>query len=288
MFFGNVPWNFTTSHIKIHHGVNGGIGDTFYLWDFDRTSIGDFMLYVHRILMHMTGYSSVKYFKCNGMKKQADQLESGIYTYITFCVGILAITRSLSFLFWIVLQPLFCMTYFLALINVGFHGFLEYDNKGQHIKVVDSTAIIDGSDDLWGEDDHMAHHYHGNVYYRDLPAHQSSKKDEFTKHKASVFHTVSIVELSIFILFQLWDELAKYYVDYSGKMTKEEIIEMLKVRAKRVETSYEEYQQYLIEPTLESRNKLRLNVAAAKEEETSNKDSDKNDDNSMKADESTK
>src|SRR5689334_19622563 len=113
MFFGNVPYNFTTSHIKIHHGVNGGIGDTFYLWDFDRTSIGDFMLYVHRILLHMSGYSSIKYFRVNGMQKLAELLQNGVITYVSFGIALLAITRSFSFLFYIYLQPMFCMTYFL-------------------------------------------------------------------------------------------------------------------------------------------------------------------------------
>eukprot|EP01035_Chromulina_nebulosa_P019548 gene19548-25446_t len=25
LFFGNIPWNFTTSHIFIHHRLDGGI-----------------------------------------------------------------------------------------------------------------------------------------------------------------------------------------------------------------------------------------------------------------------
>jgi hypothetical protein len=258
MFFGNLPWNFTTSHVKIHHGVNGGIGDTFYLWDFDRTSLGDFMLYVHRVFLQMIGYSSIRYFQHNGMRKHADLLMSGVKTYAAFAVVLLVITRSFSFCFWIILQPLFCMTYFLALINIGFHGFLEYDKDGNRIKVIDSSTIVNGMDDLFGEDDHMAHHYATQVYYRDLPEYQKKKIDEFKQCKASVFHTLSIVELSIFILFGLWDELAKYYVDYTESMTKEEIKEMLKIRATRVETTYEEYQKYLVEPTIESRNKLRL------------------------------
>jgi hypothetical protein len=270
MFFGNVPWNFTTSHVKIHHGVNGGIGDSFYLWDFDRTSLGDFMLYIHRVLLHMTGISSVKYFRVNGMTKHADLLWKGMITYASFGAALLAITRSFSFVFWIYLQPIFCMTYFLALINIGFHGFLEYDDKGNHIKSINASTIVDGEDDVFGEDDHMAHHYATTVYYRDLPAHQQLKIEEWKKSRASVFKTISIVELSIFILFGLWDELAKYYVDYTGKMTKEEIIALLKIRATRLETTYEEYIEYLVDPSLESRNKLRLNVAASKEEDKNN------------------
>lgn len=259
-FFGNVPWNFSTSHNKIHHGTNGGVGDTFYLWDFDRSNPCDFMLYVFRITMHMCGYSSIKYFLANGIKDKADLLQQGVYTYLAVGVSVLAITRSFSFLFWFYLQPFLCMTYFLALINIGFHGFLEYDNKGQHIQNIDATCIIEGEDDLFGEDDHNTHHYNLNVYFKDLPEYQHSKEDTFKRDKASIFRHLSIVELSIFIILGLYDKLADHYVDYTGKMSREEIKALLKERVERKELTYEEYQEFLNDPTIEARNKLKLNV----------------------------
>lgn len=256
MFWGNVPWNFTTSHIYIHHRLDGGIGDTFYEWDIDRTSLYDFMFYVHRIFMHMIGYSSIKFFLANGLKSKSDQLIWGIIIYWSVIVVILTITRSLLFVFWLMIQPLLCMTYFLALINIGFHGFLEFDENGQHIPTVNSTTIIDGEDDLFGEDDHMAHHYNTNVYFRNLSEHQKSKIDDFKRTKASVFQKISIVELSIFILLNLWDKVADHYVDYSGKLSREEIIELLVKRLKLQETSFDYYQNYLNNPTIEARKQL--------------------------------
>ena len=241
----------------IHHKTNGGVGDTFYMWDFDRTDLGGFMLYVHRIFMHMIGYSSLKYFRAQNQHDKAEQLLNGVKTYIAIGVMMLALTRSISFLWWMYLEPLFCMTYFLALINVGFHGFLEYDKNGNHIPVINATTIVDDDDDFFGEDDHMAHHYHAGVYYRDLINHQKSKLDEYKKFHASVFRSISIVELSIYILFNLWDKIADVYVDYTDQLTRAEIIRMLKERAQRIEVSCEEYQEYLINPTDESKAKLR-------------------------------
>lgn len=229
MFFGNIPNNFTTSHVFIHHRLDGGPGDTFYEWDLDRTNLSEFMLYIHRISKHMVGYSSLALFSFYKQDKQYVKLQKGVVTYWLVAGGILALTRSFSFVFWIYLQPLMCMTYFLAMLNYGFHGFLEFDEDGNSISCVDSTTIIDGEDDCFGEDDHMAHHYNQSVYYKDLPALQASKVQEFIEHKASVFRGLSIVELSIFLLFSLWDKLADHYVDYSGAMTREEIKNMLKV-----------------------------------------------------------
>ncbi|CAM9104618.1 unnamed protein product, partial [Ectocarpus fasciculatus] len=237
---GNVPWNFTTSHVFIHHRLDGGLGDTFYLWDLDRSSLSDFMLYIHRIFLHMTGYSSLKFFDAHGHKAKSALLRKGVITYLVVAVVMLAITRSPAFIFWIYVQPFICMTYFLALLNIGFHGFLEYAN-GKNIECVNSSTIIGGEDDYFGEDDHRAHHYFPSVYYTDLDKHQESQMEDFKKHKASVFQKLSILELSIFILFGLWDKLAEHYVDYTGKMSREEIMEMLKVRAQRKETTYEQY-----------------------------------------------
>ena len=168
----------------------------------------------------------------------------------------LAITRSPAFIFWIYLQPFICMTYFLALLNIGFHGFLEHDENGKRIGSVDSSTIIDGDDDYFGEDDHRAHHYFPSVYFSELPAHQQAQNEEFKLHKASVFQKLSILELSIFILFGLWDELADHYVDYTGKMSRDEVKDMLKVRAQRKETTYEQYVHYLDHPTPEVRKAL--------------------------------
>ena len=116
------------------------------------------------------------------------------------------------------------MTYFLALINFGFHGFIAFDSKQNPLQTVNATCIIEGDDDYWGEDDHMAHHYNPSIYFRDLPAHQQTKVDQFKKQRASVFKGLSIVELSIFILIGKWDLLADHYVDYTGKMERKEII----------------------------------------------------------------
>jgi hypothetical protein len=269
-FFGNVPYNFTTSHVYIHHRLDGGLGDTFYCWDMDRTNWLDFMLYVQRIFLHMIGYSSLKWFRCNGVKqaKWYSMLKKGVFIYVMVAASIFALTRSLSFLFWIYVQPLFCMTYFLALINVGFHGFIEYNSEGVSVPEVNSTTIIDGDDDYWGEDDHMAHHYAGHVYHRDLPEYQEKRRELYTQRKASVFKGLSIAELSVYLIFGMMDKLVDHYVDYSGKMTKEEIKSMLILRATRREMSYEDYNDYLSNPTEEARDALRPTLIAGASKKT--------------------
>jgi hypothetical protein len=72
---------------------------------------------------------------------RAEQLQTGIKTYWVVTVAVLAITRSSSFVFWVILEPLLCMSYFLALINIGFHGFIEYDAQGTLWEALDVTTL---------------------------------------------------------------------------------------------------------------------------------------------------
>ena len=254
--YGNLPYNFSTSHSLLHHRLNAGKGDPFYMWDIDRTSFSDFMLYQHRVFVYMTGWSSLRAFRTLGAgAKEAEayrQLSRGVVLYwlaapTVIVAGLVAagstLPSALAFLFFIYVQPLFAMTFFIALLNVAVHGFLEFEEDGAHISCINSTTIIDGEDDSFGEDDHMAHHYFMAVEHPDLPRHQSTQREEWARRRASVFKELAILELSIYVLLNRWTLLAeKHYVDYSGELTTEEIAAMLEKRAKRVEMPYEKYE----------------------------------------------
>uniref|UniRef100_A0A7S2WIR8 Fatty acid desaturase domain-containing protein n=1 Tax=Rhizochromulina marina TaxID=1034831 RepID=A0A7S2WIR8_9STRA len=246
ILYGNVPNNFTTSHIQIHHRLNGGPGDTFFLWDLERCSLHDFMIYCHRVLMHTTGVSSLKYFALNDKPKLYQKLFQGFVTYWVYTpLVLLAVSNfSPSFVWWTFVEPHLCMSFFLGLINIGFHAFLEIDPKTKvPYDCICSTTIIDGEDDSFGEDDHMTHHNAPQVSHRDLGDYQAKQAAgrEWKHLHASVFRGVSIVELSILVLIGQWDRLADLYVDYSGKLFKPEIMAMLEKRAKVKQVGFQEY-----------------------------------------------
>jgi len=246
VLYGNVPFNFTTSHIAIHHRLDGGPGDTFYQFDLDRSSPWDFMLYVHRTCLHCMGVSSLRYFAEHKMVSKHNLLLRGIIIYwLVVPAAILLATRSLKFLFYIYIEPFCCMAYFLAFLNFGYHGFVDFDEEGRTVPCVSATAIVDGEDDYFGEDDHMAHHYHTNVYFADLPDHQKTQVELWKRHHASVFHKISVVELSLFILTKQWDTLAEYYVDFTGELSKADVAKMLALRARQKEMSFADYQDFL-------------------------------------------
>jgi len=261
-FHGNVPFLFSTSHIYLHHRLNAGKGDPFYQWDFDRTSLSDFMLYLHRSTFgYMTGYESLKIFKRMAptnktMAGNFDQLLRGVlwYWFIMPAVataGLLAAGCSgwstARFMVLFYFEPFLAMSFFLAFINFSLHGFIEFDEDKQHIACVNSTCIMEGPDDYFGEDDHMAHHYYTAVTHRDLAAHQDTQKELWKKHVGSVFKEIAIPELSLFMMLNWWDMIAeKHFVDFTGKMSNADVAKLLKERAQRKEMSYEHYEfEYL-------------------------------------------
>lgn len=238
LFFGGVPYNFSTTHISLHHRLDAAAGDTLYTWDIDRSSWPDVLMYLARGLVHMTGFAALHQFSISPQKYDHEhnlpKLQRGVFVYwVVLPAAVQLIVGSPSFYFWIVLQPLVCMSFFLSLINMGFHAFIESDAQGQRIQCVESVAMLGGDDDYWGEDDHMAHHYHTYVYHTDLAEHQRAQRQEWAQKHASVFQGIDIMSLSMFVALKAWPLLAARFVDYSGKLTSEQIEQMLKQRVQR-------------------------------------------------------
>jgi len=245
LFYGNVPYNFTTVHVALHHRLDAGAGDTLYCWDINRSSWPDFCMYQCRGLVHMIGLGGLIQFWTSrdqpGHSHHFWLLTRGCLTYwmlLPSCV--LAITRSPLFLFWVILHPLLCMSFFLALINMGFHAFIENGADNLRKSTVQSITFLNGADDFFGEDDHMAHHNQSNVYYRDLPQVQKAQLDIWSTQKASVFQGYDIFSFTMTVLLKAWPLLADRYVDTTCKMSKQEIEKMLETRVTRREVAHTE------------------------------------------------
>lgn len=266
LFYGNVPHNFSTAHVLLHHRLNAGKGDSFYMWDIDRTKFGDLMLYHWRVFLYMAGLSSLATFRrqreAPAMDRAFHRLRRGMALYWLavpiLILGLLLATgssfaSSVLFLVLIYFQPLFAMSSFLAILNVGFHGFVEFDRSGRLIPCVCSTTIVDGADDTFGENDHMAHHNFGGVTHDGLAAHQRSQHALWVAHRASVFRDLSVFELSALVMLGRFRTLAeKYYVDFAGGAGADETAEMLETRARRKEMEYADY-EFVYLPNLESK-----------------------------------
>ena len=257
VWYGIVPHIFSTSHILLHHRLNGGKGDPVYVWDLDRTKFSDLLLYQWRFFVYMTGFSSLSEFRRQRGAHQAIQrayatLRRGMLIYWVYVpaaiITLLLATGSgaasaLVFLFLIYFQPLFVMSSFLALVTLAQHGFLEYDDAGRNIKHVAAITILEGDDDSFGEDDHLAHHYFPNVTHDRLLELQPSQEREWARWHGAVFKGTSIIEIAILLQLGRIDRLIdRYYVDFSRELDRDELVALFTRRAQRREMSYEDYE----------------------------------------------
>ena len=256
-WYGIVPYTFSTSHILLHHRLNAGKADPLYVWDLDRTKFSDMLLYQWRVFLYMTGLGNIREFRRQqgvhpAIRKARADLSRGMRIYWVYVpVAIVAllvatgssVLSSIMFLFFIYIQPLFAMSTFIALVTLAQHGFLEHDKEGRNLKHVVAITILGGHDDSFGEDDHYTHHYSPAVTHDKLATAQSLQESEWARYHGSVFKGTSIIEIAVFLLLGRVDRLIdRHYVDYSGALGRDQIVELFTRRAKRKEMSYEEYE----------------------------------------------
>ena len=257
VFYGNVPYNFSIAHTLLHHRLDAGKGDPVYLWDLDRTRFSDLMLYQWRFFRHMTGVASLVAFRReSGVHPSVDRarakLRRGMAIYWVWVPsGIVAlligtgssVASALLFLFLVYLQPLFAMSTFISMITIGQHGFLEFDQSGRHRKHVTSTTILDGLDDSYGEDHHLAHHQHPSMAHDRLGEHVARERSEWARCDGTVFRSTTFIEITIMMAVGQFDRLVRdHYVDFSGEGNVQELASLFERRAKRKEMTYEHYE----------------------------------------------
>jgi hypothetical protein len=241
LLYGGVPHNFTTTHISLHHRLQAGRGDTFYCWDGPRGSWPDLCVYLARGLAHMSGWLGLAKFAASPRKvdraRNLPLLGRGVLAYWLALPLAASLALTPSWWFWIVLQPLLCMSFFLSLVNLGFHAFLGDDSVGggEPCQCVDAVTLLGSDDDYFGEDDHMAHHYAPTVYHRDLAAHQARQVRHWARHHASVFQCADAFSFAMLVELKAWALLAELFVDYSGTLSKPQIALLLQERARRIE-----------------------------------------------------
>jgi len=240
LFYGGVPYNFSTTHNSLHHRLDASVGDTLYCWDLERSSWTDFTFYASRGCFHMSGFAAMRQFLQSKRKIDRNyylpRLVKGLVLYwVVWPAVVLYSFRSVTFYFFIILQPFLCMTFFINLINWGFHAFLD-DHESP---TVESVTLVGSDDDYFGEDDHMAHHLYPSVFYTELEEHQKHQHAKWSLAKASVFQGPDAASFGLLVLCKGWAVLGKRYVDYSQSMKPSEIEAMLEIRTKRVELPLE-------------------------------------------------
>eukprot|EP00692_Jakoba_bahamiensis_P001163 EC684886.1.p2 GENE.EC684886.1~~EC684886.1.p2 ORF type:complete len:165 (+),score=53.15 EC684886.1:3-497(+) len=140
---------------------------------------------------------------------------------------------------------LFGFAYLIAphLEDVVFFGGISYmwhcyvepsDPLNQYIN---SVTILDGHDNIWNEDYHVVHHDSPATHWTEVVKHYDTHKDEYVKHRATVFRDCEEGQMLYWMLSRQWDELAKHFVDMKGELDHEGKKELI-LRRLRYKVTY--------------------------------------------------
>jgi fatty acid desaturase len=226
--YGFCPEQYTMCHVKDHHKYSGK--DIISVIQFDRTSILDFLVYLSIFGFGWTGIPHIINFLYNKNYIFAFRTLLGSIIYFSF--------------FYILyrLNPFFALTHYIlififnilfhAAINWTWHGFCDKDQIDN--EYINSTTFINGTDNVFNEDYHVAHHLQHMMHWIDLKKHYENNTEIFKQNQATIFTNIQQIELFFYMILKKYDLMANKFVDLSGKLTHEDKIKLLKKRMQKI------------------------------------------------------
>jgi fatty acid desaturase len=127
-----------------------------------------------------------------------------------------------------VLYPLLENILLLSVVNWTWHCFLDSNNP-ENDYVLSWTAL-DGPINVLNEDYHVVHHQYPTAHWSKHPELYEKHLEDYKKNQASIFRNTHVFELFFLVILNNYDELARKFVDLSGKLTFEEKVELMKAR----------------------------------------------------------
>ena len=223
-FYGIVPNNYIIAHTKLHHTFVNQLKDPHTNIDFDRSNPLSFVKYIPRFIMYWSGIGPCYYYF---QKKQLMfviiVLKGIIYYYGLIIIGTLLIDWKFSLAY--LLYPHLEAMIFIAGIGYMWHCFVDpADPTNDYIN---SITILNGHDNIWGEDYHVVHHKFPNIHWSEYEDNYKNNIDKYRENKATIFRDTEEGVILFWILTKQWNKLATHFVDLDNKLTHDEKKELI-------------------------------------------------------------
>jgi len=219
IFYGAIPNSYSVGHTKIHHRFLNGLEDVHTCYDLDRTKPISFLVYLPRFACYWSGISVAWYFIKTKDYKHAFDMIIGM-TYYVSVICVLGRLLGWDFTIAIIGFPFLESTLFFGAISYLWHCFLDPDQPDNEF--INSMTILEGHDNIFNEDFHVAHHHAQTMHWTDYPKHFEQNKDLFRKNQATIFRDCEEGLLLYWLFSEKFDIMADHWVDLENKMTHQE------------------------------------------------------------------
>jgi hypothetical protein len=228
IFYGIRPEHYSVCHVKDHHKYNGR--DLICSTQFDRTSFWDFLIYLSIYGASWMGFSHVIDFYNKKKYIFAIRTALGCVFYFGFFLILYKINSFFALTHYLLIHIFNII--FLSAVNWTWHGFCDKDQIDN--EYINSTTIINGTDNVFNEDYHVAHHLQHTMHWINLKTHYEENIEVFKNNQATIFTDIQQIELFFYMILKKYDLMAKKFVDLSGKLTHEDKVKLLKKRMEKI------------------------------------------------------
>jgi fatty acid desaturase len=232
-FFGETPETYYAHHIGMHHPENNLDDDLSCTMYYQRDSLRDFGRYFGRFFFVGIVELAMYLWK----RKRYNLFWRAIAGELIFLV----VAGLLLWYNWqatlVVFMVPFVFTRFAMMSgNWSQHAFL--DAKAPDNIYRNSITCINSTYNrrCFNDGYHIGHHLKANRHWTEMPVDFERNRDTYAREGAIVFQGLDYFAIWFLLMTKQYGALAKRYVDLSGKnRSREEIIELLKERTKRIE-----------------------------------------------------
>jgi hypothetical protein len=236
-FFGQTPYTYFAHHVEMHHKEDNLPGDLSSTMKYQRDSLIGWLSYFLRFyffgLVELTTYF---------VKQRRYKLAlKTVVGELSFFAG----TALLCRYDWrvgltLMVLPITITRFAMMAGNWAQHAFIDAATPGNNYR--NSITCIDASYNrrCFNDGYHIGHHIRRVRHWTEMPGDFLANKDKYRDENAILFRGVDFFVVWFFLMLKRYDWLARCFVDLRDeKRTREEIIELLKKRTRRIEPACE-------------------------------------------------
>ncbi|KAG2393899.1 hypothetical protein C9374_003663 [Naegleria lovaniensis] len=205
IFNGHIPGSYFISHNKIHHVHHNSLEDVHTTMDLDRTLWLSILIYMTRFALFWNNLTPMIYFMKRQDYRKVFHLVIG-FVYYYFWTATCWYWMGFSFTYWFMIMPQIEAIYFVGTNAFIWHAFVDpKDPTNPH---VNSITIVNSTDNVWGEDYHVIHHFnYRQIHWKDAHSHYEKNKELY--RLGSVFKNCVEAQLLIWLLLGNFDAIAE-------------------------------------------------------------------------------